>query len=244
LAEQGYEPPPTKGGYPMALPVDTPKPDTFKARVAEHGWLKAVLESFAYIQPFGGMFGKIVPFYAESYWYAMGGLTFLMFVFLTFSGIALALLGPYWWLSNPIGQFLKSFHYWSAQGFFFFALLHLFRVWATGSFRGRRIFNWWLGLAIFMLAMGENLFGLLARGDWESQFVSMHSDDMLFTQPFFFNLFSPGNFTADLAIHIAVLPVVIAGLILGHIVLVRIHGMSPPLSNDTSAKQPTSGEEA
>jgi hypothetical protein len=46
----------------MALPVDTPKPDTFKARVAEHGWLKAVLESFAYIQPFGGMFGKIVPF--------------------------------------------------------------------------------------------------------------------------------------------------------------------------------------
>jgi hypothetical protein len=95
-----------------------------------------------------------------------------------------------------------------------------------------------------MLAMGENLFGLLARGDWESQFVSMHSDDMLFTQPFFFNLFSPGNFTADLAIHIAVLPIVLAGLILGHIVLVRIHGMNPPLSNDTSAKQPTSGEEA
>jgi hypothetical protein len=37
-----------------------------------------------------------------------------------------------------------------------------------------------------MLAMGENLFGLLARGDWESLFVSMHSDDMLFVQPFFF----------------------------------------------------------
>ncbi len=216
---------------PIADPADI---DNFRTRIREHGRVRAVLESFAYIKPFGGMFGKIVPFYAESYWYAMGGLTFLMFSFLTGSGVILALLGPYWWLSNPFGQFLKSFHYWSAQAFFFFALLHLFRVWATGSFRGRRLFNWWIGLTIFMLAMGENLFGLLARGDWESQFVSMHSDDMLFIQPFFFNLFSPGNFTADLAIHVAVLPVVIAALILGHIVLVRIQGINRPLPSAES----------
>jgi quinol-cytochrome oxidoreductase complex cytochrome b subunit len=205
--------------------------DSFRARVAEHGRLRAILESFAYIGPFGGMFGKIVPLYAESYWYALGGLTFLMFVFLTGSGVVLSLLGPYWWLTNPVGQFVKSFHYWSAQGFFFFAILHLFRVWATGSYGGRRIFNWWIGLVIFMLSMGENLFGLLARGDWESQFVAVHSDDMLFVQPFFFNLFSPGNFTADLAIHVAVLPVVIATLILAHIVLVRLFGMARPLSS-------------
>jgi quinol-cytochrome oxidoreductase complex cytochrome b subunit len=59
----------------------------------------------------------------------------------------------------------------------------------------------------------------------------MHSDDMLFVQPFFFNLFSPANFTADLAIHIAVLPVVIFGLFLAHVMLVRIMGLSKPLSN-------------
>ncbi len=213
-----------------ALP-DESQLDTFQNRVKEHGLFKAILESFAYIKPFGGMFGKIVPFYAESYWYAMGGLTFLMFIFLTASGILLALLGPYWWLTNPFGVFLKSFHYWSAQGFFFFALLHLFRIWATGSYRGRRIINWWIGLSMFMLAMGENLFGLLARGDWESQFVSMHSDNMLFIQPFFFHLFSPANFTADLTVHIALLPVVLFGLILAHIVLVRIQGLSKPLSS-------------
>lgn len=81
-----------------------------------------------------------------------------------------------------------------------------------------------------MLAMGENLFGLLARGDWESQFVSMHSDDMLFLQPFFFHLFSPGNFTADLTIHIALLPVAIFSLILAHVVLIRLQGLSKPLA--------------
>ncbi len=203
--------------------------DTFRARVAEHGRTRAILESFAYIKPFGGMFGKLVPLYAESYWYAMGGLAFLMFVLLTASGVVESLLGPYWWLTSSTGRFVKSFHYWSAQGFFFFALLHMFRVWATGSFRGRRIFNWWIGLSIFMLAMGENLFGILARGDWESQFVALHSDNMLFIQPFFFNLFSPGNFSADLTIHVALMPIVIAGLILGHIVLVRINGMNRPL---------------
>ena len=184
----------------MIEQADEAQLDGFKTRVAEHGLARSILESFAYIRPFGGMFGKIVPFYAESYWYAMGGLTFLMFVFLTGSGVILALLG-------------------------------LFRIWATCSYRGRRIFNWWIGLMIFMLAMGENLFGLLARGDWESQFVSMHSDNMLFIQPFFFNLFSPANFTADLTIHIAVLPVVIFALILAHIVLIRIMGLSKPLSN-------------
>ena len=211
------------------LPPASDDVDSFPARVQEHGRWRALLESFAYVRPFGGMFGKIVPLYAESYWYAMGGLAFLMFVFLVASGVVLSLLGPYWWLTNSFGEFLKAFHYWSAQGFFFFAILHFFRVWATGSFRGKRLVNWWIGLGIFMLAMGENLFGLLARGDWESQFVSMHSDDMLFVQPFFFHLFSPANFTADLAIHIAVMPVIIAALILAHVVLIRLHGMNPPL---------------
>ncbi len=84
--------------------------------------------------------------------------------------------------------------------------------------------------AVLLLALGENLFGLLARGDWESQFVAMHSDDMLFTQPFFFHLFSPANFTADLTIHIAVIPVVIFALILAHVVLIRLQGLSKPLS--------------
>ncbi len=62
----------------MIEQADEAQLDTFQHRVDEHGRVRSILESFAYIKPFGGMFGKIVPFYAESYWYAMGGLTFLM----------------------------------------------------------------------------------------------------------------------------------------------------------------------
>ena len=203
--------------------------DTFAERVAEHGRLRATLESFAYAGPYSGLFKKAAPYYAESYWYCMGGITFLMFVYLTISGVLLAWLGPFWWLTNPVGQFLKATHYWSAQAFFFFIVLHLIRVWATGSYRGRRWINWAIGGVTLLLALGENLFGLLARGDWESQFVSMHSDNMLFVQPFFFNLFKPGDFTTDLTIHVAVIPVLMIGLILAHLTLVRLQGIARPL---------------
>jgi hypothetical protein len=42
--------------------------DSVPIRIAEHRRVRAVLESFAYIQPFAGMFRKIVMFYVESHW--------------------------------------------------------------------------------------------------------------------------------------------------------------------------------
>jgi hypothetical protein len=107
----------------MAQPDTTETPSevhSYRARVAEHGRFRAVLESFAYLPPFGAMFKKTSPFYAESYWYCMGGITFLMFVYLTISGVILTWLGPFWWLTNSFGKVMKGTHYWSAQAFFFF----------------------------------------------------------------------------------------------------------------------------
>jgi ubiquinol-cytochrome c reductase cytochrome b subunit len=216
-------------------------PDQFSVRRRQVGFTKALLESFAYIRPLGPGFKKAAPFYAESYWYAMGGLTFLMFVYLTLSGVVMAWLAPYWWLTSPVGRFVKSTHYWAAQGFFFFMFLHIIRVWATGAFRGRRLLNWVLGIVMLLLAFAENLFGLLARGDWESQFVALHSGNMLFLEPFFFHLFGPGNFTADLTIHIALIPVILFGLILAHIALVRMHGIAPPLGEASEPEEEADG---
>src|SRR6266568_625311 len=91
-------------------------------------------------------------------WPSMGGITFLMFIYLTISGVLLTWLGPFWWLTSPVGKAMKGSHYWSAQAFFFFLVLHLIRVWATGAFRGRRWLSWALGSTVLLLALGENLF--------------------------------------------------------------------------------------
>jgi quinol-cytochrome oxidoreductase complex cytochrome b subunit len=103
------------------------------------------------------------------------------------------------------------------------------------------LLNWVLGIVMLLLAFAENLFGLLARGDWESQFVALHSGNMLFLEPFFFHLFGPGNFTADLTIHIAVIPVILFGLILAHIALVRMQGIAPPLGEESEPEEEADG---
>ncbi len=53
--------------------VFTEPEEGFQARVDEHGHARAVLESFAYLPPWGALFKKSAPLYAESYWYCMGG---------------------------------------------------------------------------------------------------------------------------------------------------------------------------
>lgn len=102
----------------------------YRTCVAERGRLRAVLESFASLPPSGGLRKKTAPFYAESYWYCMGGITFLMFVYLTARGIILAWLGPFWWLTNPVGG-TEDLPLMGGSGLLLFLVLLLIRVWAT-----------------------------------------------------------------------------------------------------------------
>jgi ubiquinol-cytochrome c reductase cytochrome b subunit len=158
----------------------------------------------------------------------MGGLTGLSFLFLVITGVILTIFGPPWWLHTPMGVAVKSMHYWSAQAFFFFLFLHVVRVWLTGAYRGERWVNYAIGLTTLFLAFGENLFGVLARWDWESQFVAMHSNYMLFTLPLV-RLIAAENFTQVMLIHVAAIPFVLLVLIGVHITLVKLQGIARPL---------------
>ncbi len=204
------------------------EPFRFEERKRERGWWRAAFESFAYIPPFNRIFGKVAPSYAESYWYCMGGLTGFSLLLLIVTGIILTVFGPTWWLHTPIGLATKAMHFWSAQAFFFFLFLHIVRVWLTGAYRGERWVNYAIGLTTLFLAFGENLFGILARYDWESQFVAMHSNYMLFTLPLM-RLIAPSNFTQVMLIHVAALPFVLLVLIGVHITLVKLQGIARPL---------------
>lgn len=203
-------------------------PLAWEERKRARGAVRAFLESFAYLPPFSRLFGKKSPSYAESYWYCMGGLTFLSFLCLVVTGLALALLGPDWWMSAGAGRAFKSIHYWSAQAFFFFMFLHIIRVWITGAYRGKRWFNYAVGFVVLFLGLGENFVGILARGDWESQFVSNHAAGMLFTVPGL-SLISPLDFTSAMLIHVAFIPLLIVVMIGLHLVLVKLQGIARPL---------------
>ena len=47
---------------------------------------------------------------------------------------------------NPFGMLLRNMHRWAAHGMVIAVMLHMFRVFLTGSYKKPREFNWVLAL--------------------------------------------------------------------------------------------------
>src|SRR6202051_3009746 len=88
-----------------------------------------------------------------SYTWGMGGITFYLFLVLTFTGV---LLMFYYHPSKvqafrdvlylehdvPFGKLLRNMHRWAAHLMVIAVWLHMFRVFLTGSYKKPREFNW------------------------------------------------------------------------------------------------------
>ena len=61
----------------------------------------------------------------------------------------------------PFGAYVRSVHHWSANLLIVVAVLHLIRVFATGSYRPPRELNWLIGVAMLLLTLGGNFTGYL-----------------------------------------------------------------------------------
>src|SRR5579885_3277873 len=88
-----------------------------------------------------------------TYTWCMGGISFFLFLVLTVTGV---LLMFYYhpdkadayrdikFLSHdvPFGAVLRNMHRWSAHAMVITVMLHMFRVFMTGSYKTPREFNW------------------------------------------------------------------------------------------------------
>ncbi len=63
------------------------------------------------------------------------------------------------------GQLVRNIHHWSANFLVAVAVLHLFRVFLTGAFRGARQFNWIIGLFLLLGILIANFTGYLLPWD-------------------------------------------------------------------------------
>lgn len=174
-----------------------------------------------------GIMLRDVPVYANKFFYSLGFLSAISFLLLIVTGFVMAAFGPHWWITSSIGQYVRSFHLWATQAFVVFILLHLIIVFLTSGFRGPRKLTWVLGVFMFLFALAEAEFGYVLRGDFSSQYRSLQGSD-------FYNGSGLGwvvnnlNTGQVMGIHIAVLPLLLIGLILGHYFLVRVLGISKP----------------
>ncbi len=65
----------------------------------------------------------------------------------------------------PVGRMMRNVHRWAAHGMVFVVLLHMARVFYTGSYSGVRAFNWVVGIVLLVLTMGLSFTGYLLPWD-------------------------------------------------------------------------------
>jgi quinol-cytochrome oxidoreductase complex cytochrome b subunit len=111
-----------------------------------------------------------------SYTWGMGGITFYLFLVLTFTGV---LLMFYYHPSKvqafrdvlylehdvPFGKLLRNMHRWAAHLMVIAVELHMFRVFLTGSYKKPREFNWNIGVLLLVLTLLLSFTGYLLPDD-------------------------------------------------------------------------------
>ena len=182
--------------------------------------------------------GKLLPdrqpAYVASWIYVFGVGSLAAFGVAIVSGFALAVGGPDWWHYNPVGHFFNSLHLWSVELFMALIVIHLWGKFWMAAWRGRRALTWITGVVAFALSVVECFTGYVSQSNFDSQWISASGKDAFNTVGVgaFFNVM---NFGQMLMWHIVLLPIVLAAIIGGHVLLVRVRGVSHPIDTDAAA---------
>lgn len=111
-----------------------------------------------------------------TYFYCLGGISFFLFLLLTFTGIILS----FYYVPSaaeaytsmryidetlPLGWLMRSMHIWAASGMVIAVIAHMLRVYITGSYKPPRELNWLVGMLLLALTLGFGFSGYLLPWD-------------------------------------------------------------------------------
>ncbi len=169
------------------------------------------------------------PEYVASWIYVFGVATIAALVFIIGSGLVLTLEGPQWYHGSSVGAFFNSVHLWSVELFFVFMVVHLWGKFWMAAWRGRRAMTWITGVVCFLASIGTAFTGYLIQTNFDSQWISTQAKDGLNSVGIgaWFNVLNVGQM---LLYHVALLPLVLGALVVWHVLLVRKHGVVPPIA--------------
>jgi len=179
------------------------------------------------------------PAYLGSWIYVFGVLTIAALVFIISSGLILSFEGPTWYHTSSVGLFVNSLHFWSVQLFFIFMVVHLWGKFWMAAWRGRRAMTWITGVVCFLASVGTAFTGYLIQTNFDSQWIASEAKDGLNSVGIgaFFNTENLGQ---AMLLHVCLLPLVVGFVVVVHVLLVRKHGVVPPIDYAKSA----AGQEA
>src|SRR2546425_7909213 len=108
--------------------------------------------------------------------WCMGGITFLMFLVTVITGVYLMFYYrptaeyayadmKYLEFDMPFGMLMRNMHRWAAHAMVITVMLHMFRVFLTGSYKPPRQFNWVVGVILLVLTLLLSFTGYLLPWD-------------------------------------------------------------------------------
>ncbi|HTZ43013.1 MAG TPA: cytochrome b N-terminal domain-containing protein [Jatrophihabitans sp.] len=196
---------------------------------AERGsWTASLRHRLARTVPPGQVLPDRQPAYVASWIYVFGVLSLASLLLVLASGIVLTVGGPTWWHTNAFGHFVNSTHLWSVELFFATMVIHLWGKFFMAAWRGKRGLTWVTGGLAFFGSLGTAFTGYLSQTNFDSQWISTQAKDGLNAAGIgaYFNVLNGGQM---LMWHITLLPLLVGVIVLLHVVLVRRHGVVPPI---------------
>jgi hypothetical protein len=194
----------------------------------EKSWTVKVREKAVEALPPEKLLPDGQPTYVASWIYMFGVASIAALVVIITSGTILALKGPAWWHYTGVGHFFNSIHMWAVEIFFFVMVVHLWGKYWMAAWRGGRTRVWITGAITFLVAVPTALTGYVSQQNFDAQWISTQAKDGLNSVGVgaFFNV---TNFGQMYSYHVLLLPIAVVVLVSAHVLLVRRHGVVPPI---------------
>jgi quinol-cytochrome oxidoreductase complex cytochrome b subunit len=206
------------------------------------GWL----ERHTRISPvFNALMHVRVPMSAQTYYF--GGIALFLFLVQAATGTLLTL----YYKPTPeaayqsvqlitsevsFGWLIRSLHHWAANLMILFVALHLGRVFLQAAFKHPRELTWVAGALLLMVTLGFGFTGYLLPWDQRAYWATVVGTEIagsvpLIGEPLLLLLRGGTEVTGDtmsrfFGIHVLVLPLTMAALLAGHVILVHQFGLA------------------
>ncbi|HYL07974.1 MAG TPA: cytochrome b N-terminal domain-containing protein [Candidatus Udaeobacter sp.] len=200
-----------------------------------------------------------VPNFANAFYYCFGGMVFILIVIQLLTGVLLALYyvpdatsvnggaAPAYnsvlFIQNSVylGWLIRGVHFWAANILIVMVLIHMSRVYWTGSYRAPRELNWMVGVIMLLCIIFLSLTGYLLPWDTKAYFATEVTIKIAGSAPpqqlgaFIKEVLQGGPVVGPptlqrfFTLHVFVLPALIVLLMYVHFRFIRAHGISEPM---------------
>jgi menaquinol-cytochrome c reductase cytochrome b subunit len=197
-----------------------------------------------------------VPNFANAFYYCFGGMVFILVVLQLLTGVLLALYyvpdatgspAPayssvqYIQSSVYLGWLIRGVHFWGANLLIIMVLIHMFRVYWTGSYRAPRELNWMVGVIMLICILALSLTGYLLPWDDKAYFATQVTVKIMGLAPppqlgaairdvvQGGVVVGPPTLQRFFTAHVFLFPGLIVLLMYIHFRFIRAHGISEPM---------------